>query len=33
MDISRDQQEKSQTRKLGYGKEKETLREKLNLFK
>ena len=33
MDISIDKQEKSHTRRLGYGKEKETLREKLNFFK
>ena len=32
MDISRDKQAKSQTRRLGHGQERETLREKLNLF-
>ena len=32
MDISSDKQAKSQTRKSGYDKEKEALREKLNLF-
>ena len=32
MDISRDKQSKFHTRTLGLGWEKETLREKLNLF-
>ena len=32
MDISRHKQAKSQTRRLGHDLEKETLREKLNLF-
>ena len=33
MDISNDKQAKSNRRKLGHDEEKETLREKLNLFK
>ena len=32
MDITRDKQVKYHMRKLGYGSERETLREKLNLF-
>ena len=32
MDISKSKQVNSHTRRLGHGKERETLREKLNLF-
>ena len=33
IDISSDKQAKPDTRRLGYGQEKETLKEKSNIFK